>query len=341
VTAIEAALGHHLQLVLTEQPETARQILAELNARKTGRASIAPLVFVGNGDVGDRGAALAGQPASDVSSIELNGAPLPAMRVVKSETSVRPLMERLLGTTRVVRDLEAATEAWRESNGAFHYVTLSGELLSQHGVYTGGYSNGNGDGKTPGSILGRRNQIADLHLALTGVQEQVAGISRKKGALQSEQTELEAAMQQAQVELRAQEVAIATHEGEFNALQNSERLLHQKIDTVMYEIQSLAAQEQEGQRKRAGLAAQAGECEGREQRCQAQVTDTNGRLEQLREQRDGANTVLTESRVALAAEEQVCASFQQQRQSLEERIRELTQVIEQRRGELSSFEGRK
>ena len=43
----------------------------------------------------------------------------------------------------------------------------------------------------------------------------------------------------------------------------------------------------------------------------------------------------------MAAEEQVCASFQQQRQSLEQRIRELTQVIEQRRGELSSFVGRK
>ena len=87
----------------------------------------------------------------------------------------------------------------------------------------------------------------------------MAEISRRKGALQSEQTELQAGLQQAQTELRAQEVAIATHEGEFNALQNSQRLLHQKIDTVVYEIQSLAAQEQEGLEKRAGLAAQAGE----------------------------------------------------------------------------------
>ena len=42
VTAIETALGHHLQLVLTEQPESARQILADLGANKKGRASIAP-----------------------------------------------------------------------------------------------------------------------------------------------------------------------------------------------------------------------------------------------------------------------------------------------------------
>ena len=70
--------------------------------------------------------------------------------------------------------------------------------------------------------------------------------------MHSEQTELQASLQQAQTELRAQEVAIATHQGEFNALQNSQRLLHQKIETVVYEIQSLAAQEQEGLQKRAG-----------------------------------------------------------------------------------------
>ena len=340
VTAIETALGHHLQLVLTEQPESARQILADLSASKTGRASIAPLAFVSNG-YADMAPGDEGQPAPVASSLELNGAPLAALAVVESEAAIRPLMQRLLGMTRIVRDLNAATVAWQESKGAFHYVTLGGELLSSHGIYTGGSSNGNGDGKAPASILGRTNQIADLRSTLAGLQEEVAEISRRKGALQSEQTELEAGLQQAQVELRAQEVAIATHEGEFNALQNSQRLLHQKIDTVVYEVQSLAAQEQEGLQKRAALSARADECETRERACQSQVAELTVRLEGLRQQRDAANAGLTDSRVGLAAEEQMCASFQQQRQSLDQRVRELTQVIEQRRGELSSFVGRK
>ena len=46
VTAVETALGHHLQLVLTEQTDAARQIIAELTANKKGRASIAPLELV-------------------------------------------------------------------------------------------------------------------------------------------------------------------------------------------------------------------------------------------------------------------------------------------------------
>ena len=119
------------------------------------------------------------------------------------------------------------------------------------------------------------------------MQDEVANRSRHKGALLSEQTELQASLQQAQTELRAQEVAMATHQGEFNALQNSQRALHQKIDTVVYEIQSLAAQEQEGLQKRSGLAAQATQLEIGERERQEEVAALLSALDSLRQQRDG------------------------------------------------------
>lgn len=358
VTAIETALGHHLQLVLTEQPESAHQILADLNATKRGRASIAPLAFLRNGYApADKSSAngtdsTSAQPGSPPtldpnllpatsSPPELNGAPLEATAVVQSEPAVQGLLSRLLGSTRIVRDLDGATSAWKESHGAFHYVTLAGEVLSSHGVYTGGYTNGSSNGKAAASILGRKNQIAELQTSLAHLQAQVAEVSRQRGALQSEQTELQAGLQQAQTELRAQEVAIATREGEFTALQNSQRLLHQKIDTVVFEVQSLAAQEQEGLQKRAALASRVSELESREQERQNQVAGLATELEALRQQRDAANTGLTESKVALATAEQMQASFVQQKQSLGQRVRELAQVIEQRRAEMGSFIGRK
>ena len=92
----------------------------------------------------------------------------------------------------------------------------------------------------------------------------------------SEQTELQASLQQAQTELRQQEVAIATREGEFNALNNSNRLLHQKIETVVYEVESLAAQEQEGLQKREALSARLNELETRERAAQEQVAAADG-----------------------------------------------------------------
>jgi chromosome segregation protein len=323
IVAIEAALGHNLQLVLTEQPEAAQQILADLAATKKGRASIVALgLRISEANVENAEAV----PANCTSAIE----------VVQGDDSVCSLLAGLLGQTFIVPDLAAATIALRTTKGSFDFVTLTGELLNRHAIYTGGYLNGNSSGKAPSSILGRKNQITELKKQLAELQERVNEISRKKGALQSEQTNLQASLQQAQTELRAQEVAIATHEGEFKALENSKRVLHQKIDTVVYEVQSLAAQEQEGLQKRAALAAQVADCEIREKRLQTQVGELTHTLEGLRQQRDTANTALTEAKVALATEEQLASSYGAQKGPLEQRLRELAQLVEQRRSEISS-----
>ncbi len=329
VIAIEAALGHHLQLVLTEQPEAAQQIIADLATNKKGKASIAALNLVGT-------------PATQTGS---NPHPVPAgavaaLSAIEADASVQSLLGGLLERTLIVTDLAAATAAFRESNGAYDFVTATGDLLTRQGIFTGGSSNSNGN-KAPGSILGRKNQIAEIQAQLAQVQEQVNESSRKKGALQSEQTSLQASLQQAQVELLNQEVAIAAHEGEFNALKNSQRSLGSKIETVIYEVQTLAAHEQEGQQKRAVLATQVAEVETREQAAQALVIELTTALDQLRLQRDAANTTLTEAKVALAGEEQLCASLARQKGPLEQRLRELAQVVQQRRGECSSFLQRK
>jgi chromosome segregation protein len=325
VTAIETALGHNLQLVLTEQPEAAQDILRGLTEGKHGRASIASLdLFGANGEVPC--------PAETEQSIR-------ALSVVTCDASVQPLVGRLLGSTRIAPDLGVATAMWRESHGAFDYVTLTGEVLSRHGVFTGGTNNGNGEQSA--SILRRKNQIIELQAGLESVQAQVADVSRRKGALQGEQAELQASLQEAQTELRAQEVAIATRQGEFNALQTSHCTLHQKIDTVVYEIQSLAAQEQEGQQKRSALANQANDFEMRERATQETVTALSAHLETLRQQRDAATAALTETKVAVAAQEQLYTSFRQQLQPLEQRICELMALAQQRHNEIGGFATRK
>jgi chromosome segregation protein len=325
VVAIETALGHHLQLVLTEQPEAARQVLDNLRVNKNGRASVAALQ-------------LAALPAP---APALPAGAIGAASVIEADLSVQALLQGLLGQTLIVPDLAAATAALHESGGAFDFVTPEGDLLNRHGIFTGGYLNGHGSGKAAASILGRKNQIAELHGATTALQENVTEVSRRKGALLSEQTQLQAGLQQAQTELRTQEVAIATRQGEFNALQNSSRILQQKIETVVYEVNSLAAQEAEGARKRQVLAAQAADLETREGDWQTRLATLTASQETLRQQRDAANASLTETKVALATQDQLCASFTSQKKPLEQRIAELTHLAEERRAEIESFLQRK
>ncbi|HZF01957.1 MAG TPA: chromosome segregation protein SMC, partial [Methylomirabilota bacterium] len=302
VVAVENALGHHLQLVLTEQPESAQEILADLSANKSGRASVAALSI---SIPDDKQLVFGGELSADENKTAAqnglkSGQIVRALDVVQTEPSVEKLLRALLGHTFIASDLATATAQIQNGHAGCDFVTLKGDLLSRHGIYTGGYLNGHGNPKAPASILGRKNQITDLQNNLTEVQNRVANASRKRGTLLNEQTELQASLQEAQTELREQEVAIATREGEFNALTNSNRLLHQKIETVVFEVQSLAAQEQEGLQKREALTARLNELEARERAGQEQVVTLTAELEDLRQQRDAANAALTESKVALA-----------------------------------------
>ena len=327
VTAVENALGHHLQLILTEQPSSAQEILAELTANKSGRASIAALAIQQYED--EKQLSFAGEMApgekSEAAQAGLaTGQIVHAMSIISAEPSVEALLKSLLGRTFIAADLSTATT----------------QIQNRHGIYTGGYLSKGSNGKAPSSILGRKNQISELQAELSELQNLVEEASRKRGGLLGEQTELQASLQQAQTELREQEVAIATREGEFKALQSSSRLLHQKIDTVVFEVQSLAAQEGEGLRKREDLARRQSELEAREREGQERVIALSAELETLRQARDAANAAMTESKVALASDEQVVSSCRQQRRTLEERIRELNLTLQQRKGECSGLVSR-
>jgi chromosome segregation protein len=328
IVAVESALGLNLQLVLTEQPESANTILDDLRNHKKGKASIAAL-------------ALKSLTASSVRDAALPAGTTSALSVIQCDDSVRPLIEALVGRTLIVESLAIATAAWKETNGAYDFVTLDGELLNRYGVFTGG-ANGNGtSGKAPSSILGRKNQIAELQSQLTALAAQIDEASRGKAALQSEQTAIQASLEQARTELRQQEVAIASREGEFRALQNSQRQLTQKLQNVTHELNNLAGQDRQAAEKRAQFAARISELENQEQSFASRVEELTADLEQQRQMRDAANAALTEARVTLTGEEQQAGALGRQRIPLEARIRELGQLIESRRREGGSFLARK
>lgn len=327
VPAIEAALGQQLQLVLTAEPRAATEILADLGANKKGRASLAALSLTAMNHAGtaDRGdASLFGTPA---------------VSVITCDEPTRPLIDALLGNTLIVPDLVTATEAYRASNGRYDFVTPAGELLTRAGVFTGGDQSVSG--KAPASILGRKNQIADLQTEIAALATHVEDSSRAKGALVAEQTALQASLEEARTELRQKEVAIATHQGEFNALQVSRRSLGVRLEQVARDLTSLAEQESVGREKRHILTTQLTELELREQTATAQVNEFVAAVEQLRTRRDVATQELNDAKVQLATEEQLLASHGRQRLPLEQRIRELTTLIERLKQETGSFGDRR
>jgi chromosome segregation protein len=329
IPAVEAVLGHHLQLVLASDDGVARAVLADLTAGKKGRASLATLESPQGwealvGEVGESGAVMEGVSGG-----------IRLVEVIEADESVRSLVHRLVGRTWLVSDLAAATEAWRVTGGRWDFVTPTGDLLSGQGVFTGGA--GNGKGGVAASILARKNQIAGLREQVEVVGVAVAEASRRRGALQAEQTEVQAGLQQAQTDLRVKEVAVATHEGECNALRQSQRVVQQRMEAAGFEWESLAGQEREAALRREDLTGRLTRAEAVEQAAQERATLLTGEIEGLRQRRDEVQGALTEAKVGLAAEEQVWQGLQRQQDPLRRRIEELTALVEARRRECQGF----
>ena len=89
--------------------------------------------------------------------------------------------------------------------------------------------------------------------------------------------------------------------------------------------------------KREGLASQVAGMESREAAAQERIAECNTEMEGLRQRRDGANNSLTEVKVTLASQEQLHGSLQHQLRAQEQRIRELSILVTQRRNETATM----
>ena len=324
VRAVEAALGANLQLVITEQPQSADQMLHRLAQGEQGRASIVALELLRQ-----RGGAI---PPADIP-----GGAVHALDIVETDVRIQPLLQTLLGRTLIVDSLETATRLWRISPGRFDYVTRQGESLSQLGVYTGGQ----GEGKEHHSVLARRNQIDELEVQLNTLGCQIAESSRTKGQLLAEQTELQATLQNARDELSDREVAIATRKGEFKALQNSRQVLEQKIEAVIFEVQNLAEQGEISKGKFIELNARIRQMEEKDNQTQESILGHETFIQEQRNHRETAQEELTEAKVALSKAEERESSLQDQKVPMEQQLAELQRTLERAQQTLSESSERK
>lgn len=320
VPAIEAALGHHLQLILAREPETACDILRRLAESRQGRASIAALSLNHYGSLPE-------PPPAVQANLRRLGC-RPALEAVQTEPPVEGLVRALLGSTWLAPDLPTATAAWRETAGGCEFVTPAGELLSRHGVFTGGIQ-----GTSPqhsSSILARRNQIEALRQEIASLRQQVEDLSRQRGALQSRITALEASLQADRSELQQRELALAGRRGECQALQQAAAGLVCKLEAVQFEIDTLRDQQQTGEAQREELAHRLAALEARQEELQRQIQQSNEAIEEQRQQRDAALAALSAASVQCAQRREHQAALQQRRAPLQRRLAELAAQIEQR-----------
>lgn len=123
-TAIEVALGGHLQDIIVERWDDAQTAIDYLRRSNSGRATFQPLDSLRPPR----------RQSLDISDPDLVGI---AADLVHFPETVQPVVDQTLGRTVVVRNLEASRRMLR-SAGGWTIVTLSGEITRPSGAVTGG-----------------------------------------------------------------------------------------------------------------------------------------------------------------------------------------------------------
>lgn len=324
VKSVEAVLGEHVQLLLVERPEDARQILGELTDKGSGVAAIACLTLARrlNGAAG-----VATPPPNARSLVDL----------VHCDEAVSPLVHSLLRRAFLVDNLDVALRGWRATGGELDFVTPEGALLTRHGVFRGGVVNGASEKTAVSSILGRKNELERLNAELKDLDRQVEDTGATMETLAKDVFEAQTEHGEAQAAHQEKRIGLAADKGRLNALGVSARTLDQKIETVVYEIRSLSDLQEEGRRTTRELSQGRSVAEERRVQCDMATKALSARIESIREERESANSEWTEAKVDLATTEQLRDSFSQQQGPLEQRLEELRQLARSRQDDLRSF----
>lgn len=231
-----------------------------------------------------------------------------AERVVRC--SIPGLTERLLGTTLLVRDLQAAHEIVSEAPG-YRCVTVSGELLETDGTLT------TGNPAAEAGILSRRSELQELRDEVRRLDRRLANVDREANSVREKLAALDERGERLRVELdglteQAQDVKwrIGQLTQRREVIAGEVELSRSEADNLSEEIERLE-----------GMLADAA---GRHERAEAEVHAIRLRQEQLEREarvleaeRDAARQKLTTDRVVLATVQERLSSLRASRQQRE------------------------
>ncbi len=154
--AVETALGGSIQNIVTDNEQTAKNMIQFLKKNKFGRATFLPLT-----NVHAKAAAHADNIMSEEGVIGM------ASSLVEADDKFSGLVQYLLGRFVVVDHIDHAIALANKYHHTIRIVTTEGDLLNPGGSMSGGaFKNNN-------NLLGRRREMEDLESRVRGLKDKI------------------------------------------------------------------------------------------------------------------------------------------------------------------------
>ncbi len=291
--AIEMALGFAVQNVVTRNEQDAKRLVQYLKSKNMGRATFLPINSVKPKSLNPNFLGL----------LREQGCFGIASELIAFDPSLGVVMESLLGSTVVVRDMDVALKLARASRFGFKIVTLDGDVLNTGGSIAGGSKKAEVN-----NLLCREREIETI---VEKLKIQQSHLNEYKNAV----TNYQELRQKLTAEIENQTRIL--HEIDIEFAQKEEILHHSQEDSDNFEGE-LEAVRQEIARLLARKEAMASELEMFNEASVASLPEVDGtpsdcraksQYEILCAKRDSLNEQIVEQKIEIATLESELTTF--------------------------------
>jgi len=294
--AVEAALGDHVQTIVTKSVSDIDKCVDVLKQGAAGRAT-----FIAADAAGDSGKQAGGErKCSDL---------------VKCDSEYRSVIEALLGDCVVVDTLKDAMGM--SFNGSGRAVTLTGEVVLRCGAVTAGGSAGSQTG-----LLGREREIVELEKAVKKLDHGLDKQREALGRLAGEIADLEEQLVSTQAGAEKVQAELAEARRKFYRQDEEKKRYEFEIEAFADDKSSLAEQLERLEREYAEASAVLAAAEKQSKDYVGRVDEHRERLGNRRAEMSSLTDKVTELKVTLSALEQLLPGLETERARVTEAHRD-------------------
>ena len=262
-TAIETALGGSIQNIVTDNEETAKELIAFLKKNKYGRATFLPLTSMNNKKTLDNPQVMKEPGVIGIAS-----------DLVKVAREYQGLSVYLLGRTLVVDHIDHGIAIARKYRYSIRMVTLEGESLNPGGSLTGGSFKNNSN------LLGRRREIEELQDAVEKLKADMEDMQEKLEEYRKKRNQCRDQAAAIQEQLQEQYIRENTVQINMDSMGGKEEEIRREYENLKQEKEDLEKQTREIRENTASIQLELETSDSQEKQLEKEINENQALLEE-------------------------------------------------------------
>lgn len=262
-TAIETALGGSIQNIVTDNEETAKELIGFLKKNKYGRATFLPLTSMNNKKTLDNPQVMREPGVIGIAS-----------DLVRVAREYQGLSVYLLGRTLVVDHIDHGIAIARKYRYSIRMVTLEGESLNPGGSLTGGSFKNNSN------LLGRRREIDELQDAVEKLKADMEDMQKKLEEYRNKRNQCRDQAAAIQEQLQEQYIRENTVQVNMDSMGGKEEEIRREYENLKQEKEDLEKQTREIRENTASIQLELETSDSQEKQLEKEINQNQALLEE-------------------------------------------------------------